>query len=339
MNALTKLVLILCTILPMSTAQAYGEKIISSQIGQNDKWYSVDTHFTSPSELTIQLISDDISGEWSVDILTQKDTYKSISCWKSISGKCIINPFDADWFETWYPAKKNYDKGLNRDLYKFRVTFTTTDGLKDEIYILWGLIPTRPIISNEVFSYVYDWEYDEIFPNGYFSFDVQSENAKKFVLYFSQSFLFEPMKELSEMLISRKYYDTTGFSRVGYDADWGEYVMVSAGNEFGYAQSELICTTSYITDEDILKRIEELKEQAGVEDVSIDVAAPSYRWNNSILTFSVPIENISVYNLKGILQCSIKDSDMLDLSHLPKGLYIITYQYKSQIFRTKISKS
>lgn len=333
MNALTKLVLILCTILPMSTAQAYGEKIISSQVGQNCEMYDINTHFTSPSELTIYLSNEFTRGKWSVEFLTKDDTYQSISCWRAYTGTCTISPAE---YVGWNYAKRIYDETLNQDLFQFRVSFTTTDGIKDEIYLLWGLLPTRPIISNVLFTYIYDWEYDDIYPNGNLSLDVYSKYAQKFEFNTSASGLFERPDWFGYVI----YYNADELLKVkDYKADWGEYIDIAAGNHFGYVHSDVICTTSYITDEEILKRIEELREQAGVEDVSIDVAAPSYRWNNSILTFSVPIENISVYNLKGILQCSIKDSDMLDLSHLPKGLYIITYQYKSQIFRTKISKS
>lgn len=334
MNAFLKKTFLFSIIL-FSTFDLYGETFISRQIEQNGKLYDIDTYFTSPSNLAINLTNKEFIGEWAVEVLTNTDDYTPITFNESFDRQCIINPFDASIKEVWWNSAKKIDNtALNRAFFQIRVSFTTENGKKDEIYLNWGLLPTRPIISNVDFTYQYNWEHDEIYPNGNFSFDVYSEYAQEFHMYYSQSFLFEPT-ELLTVMIS---YDTDGFSRLGYDADWGEYVQVVAVNYFGYVAGDLICTTSYITDEDILKRIEELREEADVKNISSDATAPSYQLKNSILTFDTMVENIYVYDLNGRLQYTAKGCNTVNLSTMPKGIYIIAYQYNSQIYRTKISK-
>lgn len=334
MNAFLKKTFLLSIIL-LSTIDLFGETLISRQIDQDGKLYDIDTYFTSPSNLTINLTNKEFIGEWAVEVLTNADDYMPITFNEPLDWQCTINPFDASIKEIWWNfAQKMDNEAFNRSFFQIRVSFTTEDGKKDEIYLNWGLLPTRPIISNVDFTYQYNWVHDEIYPNGNFSFDVYSEYAQKFHMYYSQSFLFEPTDLLTVMIS----YDTDGFSRLSYDADWGEYVQVVAVNYFGYVAGDLICTTSYITDEDILKRIEELKENAGLEDISTDVTAPSCQWKNSILTFDTMVENIYVYDLNGRLQYTVREGDTVDLSTIPKGIYIIAYQYNSQIYRTKISK-
>jgi len=332
MNAV--IIRLACAFLFLSGAHVCWANIISPQIEQNGKMLDADSYFTSPSDLTIYLTNELIRGEWKVEILTTKDTYQSFSCWRALTGKCIISPREYG-FDNWYDAKRIYNETLNRDFFQLRVSYTPEYGEREVVYVKLGLLPSRPVISNVAFTYTYDWKYDMIFPYGNFSFDVYSESAKIFHMHVSENSLFEQ----PDFFLFGVIYYSSDFLRINYeDADWGEYIYLSAGNDFGYVLSDVICTTSYITDEDILNRIDELRENAGVEDVATDVNAPSFRWDNSVLTFNTQIDQIYAYNLNGILLSSACGCDTLDLSNLPKGIYIIVYQYKSQLFKTKISK-
>lgn len=332
MNAVIRL--ILCALLSVLSLLGHGANILSSQIEQNGEMLDAENYFTSPSDLTVSLTNDLIRGKWTVEILTNDDDYQIFPCWYERTGKCIISPREYG-FDNWSNAMRIYNETLNRDFFQLRVSFTPKGEEREDVYLKLGLLPSRPIISNVEFTYTYDWKYDIIFPYGNFAFEVYSESAKIFQMHISENSLFE---QPEFFMFSRIFY-ASDFLMINYeDADWGEYIYLSAGNDFGYTHSEVISTTSYITDEDILKRIEELKENAGIEDVSTDAIAPSYRWNNSVLTFNTPIELAHVYDLSGRLQYTASECETMDLSNLSKGIYIIAYQYNSQIYRTKISK-
>lgn len=181
--------------------------------------------------------------------------------------------------------------------------------------------PVKPQISDITFDYTYDWEYDDIWPNGKFSFLVKADGATSFKLYWSESFLFSPPKNF------RFGEDIEGINevRIDFDADWGEYLTVAAGNQFGYSHSDIICTTDYITDPDVRKRIEELKQQAGITGTNLTPSTMKTTWDNNILTFSSPAYHVAVYNITGNLVMPPTTSQSLDLSHLPGGTYIIRY--------------
>ncbi len=323
----------------MSAGDLYGGNLISRQIEQNGSFYDAGTYFTSLSDLTIRLTDNEIDGDWNVAILNEKDEYVDIPFIITDYRQCVITPFDDTIIEiSWREAKKIYNESLNRDFFQLKVTYTASDKNKDEIYLKWGLVPSRPIISNIIFianSCDWDWEYDMIFPYGDFSFDVYSDNADRFNFNFSEGCLFEK----PDFFGCVRAYDASDNLRIYHDADWGEYFYIVATNYLGYSSSDVFCTTDYITDEIILRRIEELKNEAGIGDVSIDVAPPTYQWNNSTLTFNTQIDQIHIYDLSGRLCHKTDNCDTVDLSDLHNGFYIIVYQYKSQIYKTKIFKS
>ncbi len=340
MSMLFKKILLLGIIF-MSAGDLYGGNLISRQIEQNGSFYDAETYFTSLSDLTIRLTDNNIYGDWNVAILNEKDEYVDIPFIITDYRQCVITPFDETIKKiSRREAKKIYNESLNRDFFQLKVTYTASDKNKDEIYLKWGLVPSRPIISNVIFIANYcdwDWEYDMIYPYGDFSFDIYSENANYFNMYVSEGCLFE-LPDFFEHLVGH-LYNVPESTKMGYDADWGEFVFVSAINSFGAVHSDTICTTSYITDEMILKRIEELKNEAGIGDVSVDIAPPTYQWNNSTLTFNTQIDQIHIYDLSGQLCHKTDNCDTVDLSDLHNGFYIIVYQYKSQIYKTKIFKS
>lgn len=331
--------LFLLGIIFMSAGDLYGGNLISRQIEQNGSFYDAGTYFTSLSDLTIRLTDNDIYGDWNVAILNEKDEYVDIPFIITDYRQCVITPFDETIKKiSWREAKKIYNESLNRDFFQLKVTYTASDKNKDEIYLRWGWIPSRPIISNIIFianSCDWDWEYDMIFPYGDFSFDVYSDNADRFNFNFSEGCLFEKPDFFGCVIA----YDASDNLRINHDADWGEYIFIVATNYLGYSSSDVLCTTDYITDEIILRRIEELKNEAGIGDVSIDVAPPTYQWNNSTLTFNTQIDQIHIYDLSGRLCHKTDNCDTVDLSDLHNGFYIIVYQYKSQIYKTKIFKS
>lgn len=114
----------------------------------------------------------------------------------------------------------------------------------------------KPIISNVKFIYDFNWQDDMIYPDGIFSFDVSCEGATLFLFDCTQSFLFSKENLFFSWC---KYYEADNHVHISYDADWGEYIMISAySKDFRWVHSDTICTTDYITDEAILYRINEL---------------------------------------------------------------------------------
>ena len=150
---------------------------------------------------------------------------------------------------------------------------------------------------------------------------MKAEGATRFKLYWSESFLFSPPKNF------RFSEDIEGINevRIDFDADWGEYLTVAASNQFGYSHSDIICTTDYITDPDVRKRIEELKQQAGITGTNLMPSTIETTWDNNILTFNRPAYHVAVYNMTGSPVMPPTTTQSIDLSHLPGGTYIISY--------------
>lgn len=290
--------------------------IISSRISQDGECYNFNHIFTKDSPITFYLTDNSVKGNWNIALLSDSGTYENVSFYVDSKGNCIFTPSDISWGQ----AMKQFDESLNRDLFEIEVRFITDSDIQSSEFIHLGLLPSYPVISNEKFTYVYDWEWDDIWPNGNFSFTVESSGAKGFMMYFSDSFLFSPPK----FYRFSQYFKGNDSTIINYDADWGEYIRIETYNQYGAVINNPICTTSYITDESVLNRIAELEALADIETISTKTDLPV--WDNNILSFNQDMSFVQIYNLAGVCIESVQNISSIDLAHLSKGMYIVVYQ-------------
>lgn len=315
-QALFSVIIIACIGFTINAAQ-----IISPVVQQGGEVYDFFHVFTSPEELTFSLSDKSIAGEWSICMRTSNNGYEEVDA-KVESGDCVFNPRNVKWVD----AHREYDPESHRSLYEIRVSFKTDGDMEDVHTVKFGLLPKHPEISNISFTYVYNWDIDAIYPNGTFSFRVDAEGATSFRIHLTDWFLFS----------SENCFFSTGMSypqchdniEVVYDAEWGEYLKVDAWNEFGHVISDIICTTDYITDIDILNRIEELKRLAGTEDHFVDAQNSLEILENSIRA-AANISCLAIYNMQGQIILEQTGGDTMDISNIPKGMYIIAYTDKT----------
>ena len=316
----------------LNALSANGRNVISNTIEQDNRTFDFTETFTSPMPLKISIEDKICQGYWTISILTNSDIFEralniDINC-----VNCIIDPYKIDE-SIWQDAKRHYDSNLNRDIFKFRIDFTEECGVTDSKIINWALLPSRPIISRETFSYTFNWEDNDIYPNGDFSFIVKANDASGFLVNISESFLFEEPKFYPLC----KRYDGSSITEVSYKADWGEYLQVEAYNIFGSVLGDAICTTDYITDPAILERISELKS-ADIDILKISSSNSFISWLNNEISFSEVADKVYLYNCNGQLIDSWRDIEHLNISEYPNGIYIIVGIYNSKYYKLKILK-
>lgn len=317
-----------------------AQDLIKHEFKQDWKMHDLDKVITSPSVIWLYLTNENIEGEWYAEVLTKDNVYEDISSVFILDDhpdRCAIDPInviDPIKNTSWRNAKKIFDETLNRDLFEIKVTFTADDGSSDSVTLMWALIPSRPRIRDVEFTYEYDWEWDEIYPNGIFSFIVESEDADLYTLHISESFLYEPPGFFSWCMNTDASPEGT---LISYDADWGEYLVLVAINRFGSSVADVFCTTSYIHDQTILDRINEIKNNSSVE-IHPDSDASFFSWDGKTLNFIDRADKISLYSITGKLIGTWEYTDSIDLSDYPNDIYIVSYWYNSNNYNNKIIK-
>ncbi|MDE6552878.1 MAG: T9SS type A sorting domain-containing protein [Muribaculaceae bacterium] len=321
--------IILSIILACFSIQGKATNLISSKIEQSGVWKDNLSPILGYDPIKVVLNDPKIKGEWDLEMLDKWDHYKNIPGVQTFDGYCLITPeiLKNCW---WQDIAMEYDECLNRDLFILRLSFTDEAGNTESIILKWGLIPTRPIVSDVKFTYKYNWEWDDIWPNGHFIFKVESQDAERLEYNVTNSFQFGPP------FFFAYYYEIESQSPaiVDYDADWGEFIQVGAGNKYGFSHSEIICTTDYITDPEILNRIQEI---AAVENLEGDTEDPILNINNETITFSIPI-NITIYDISGKQIFFEKSTKEVSTSSFSSGIYLVSYRNAETTFTLKYLK-
>lgn len=310
-----------------NAASTSAKEFISHLVVQDSVMIDVNNIITSSAPLTINLVNQESKGFWNISILKDDDIFEDVSDISATDSTCTIDPNKISWIY----SKRHFDPILNRDYFKLNISFCDNNGNKDSILINWALVPSRPVISDIEFRYVYDWATDKIFPNGVFSFIVRSKDATSYWFNVSNSFLYEPPSYFNWCTEYDAYDETLIF----YDAEWGEYIFIEAYNTFGFAVSDMIHTTSYIHDQNILDRIEELRT-ASVENNHIGDPDSFIQLIDKNIIFPELAESASLYNSNGQLVNQWINIDTISTSDIPPGLYIIVCLHNTQIFKKKI---
>ncbi len=321
MNKILIIYILICCIPKLSSFYAIAGNLISPTVSSNGVEYDIEDTFSDPIELRFSLIDRKMSGEWKMWAKLKNNSYELLYSTANKDGNFSFIPDDVSWPEA-YCRKHIYDMNLDRFISPLKIEFIADNGVTDSFEIRIALIPQRPRISEVAFKYEYNWAWDDIYPNGWFSLKIESKGAAGYNMNYSRSHLHSP--DDAHMLFEyEQSFDYTPTETIGYDADWGEYICFDAINKYGAVRSDTICTTSYITDKKILDRIEELKKQSKIK-YSI-LSDSDYSYHGNILSFNKPMKDISVYTSNGILTKHSSEINEINLEELTSGIYIIKY--------------
>jgi len=285
----------------------------------------------SSCPIQISLVDPAENGKWVVEHLKYYGEYEPELTCKNIGTPLILNPEELSWRNS-YRDKSN----PQYHLYVIKVSFYADDKSVDSIQLKWNLLPSKPAISVVDFIYTYNFEDDSIWPNGYLILTAQSDNVEEYCLWASETFLFEP----PSMFHCGFPYDANeeGCTYFEYDADWGEYIAIEAINKFGTIYSETICSTDYIKDPEVLKRLEEIKNGLSVEEISTTQSQPYSRIKDNTIVFETTVDNPRIVDISGKLICSVQSGADIDISDFPSGFYILTYSINSKPYQSKFLK-
>lgn len=338
------LTIAICSLFLPRAFQAQGGELISPIIEQNDESFGFDHVVTDVSPLTFSLTDEHLSGKWEVNILSNGGAYVEVPSTVQSQNQCIFDPTQLT-LTICMQARRFYDSSLNRDLFELQINFVSDNGIKTTRSLKIALIPGRPVISDICLTYEhYDWEFDSLMDSSVdywdtdFSFNIKSPGATKFTMYVTDSFLFK----FTQWLYCEDFRGINE-AKINYPADWGEYVLVSISNQFGYVHSDTLYTTDYINDPVILARIEELRQQAGISEPTVEEeASDTFSWDNNTLTFDNTVSEVYVYDVSGHLLLQSHNVETMDLSYLHGGIYIVAYKratnQNSILNKTKIIK-
>lgn len=297
----------------------YSENLISDSIYQSGISYDFNHVFSEASPLHFSLIDSEVTGKWSCALMANNENMIDISV-DALGGYCNFDPRSVP-FSIWQDeAFRTFNSLDNRDEFTLYVSFRSESGKYDERSIQLALLPSRPSINNIQFEYCYDWEYDQIYPNGTLSFEIEANNSNSFFLHHSESFL-PPSDNVFFPFV--KEFKVGNNATLSYGADWGEYISVSAGNDFGFVHSDTLYTTDYIRDENVINRINEILNSVSNIPAIDDVI--SFSWDNKIIRFETVPRHCSVYSLEGNKVNVACEKGEINLSNMKDGIYILSY--------------
>ena len=204
--------------------------------------------------------------------------------------------------------------------------------LMDSMELTFNLAPSKPIIANINFDYIFDWEADVICPDGILTADLISQRADDYLIRYSQQCLFELLDDNTGFpfplceIIEAGENDTTKFV---YDwVDWGSYVAFDARNKYGSAISDTICSTDYITDPAVLARLEEIRlGRTGINEAFIRNFPLKFDIKENVLSLKGDVSSfseISIYDISGRMLIFVDNAQNVDISQLVNGFYILS---------------
>lgn len=326
---------LLSLVVLLGATKLYPADMISELVMQDGSGYSFNHVFENDGALCFALKDGAPVGRWSCALKLEDGVYAEVPS-STVGGECFYNPTETSW-GAWKNAMREYDEQRNQELFMLRVSFRTDEGIEDSRELKLALLPTNPEFEVVDFVYTYNWDEDYIELGAEFSFSVNTIGAKYLELYQTLGNEFEPgwFGIRATLNISDPIHIM--------DYDWGTFIKVSAGNEFGWVYSDIICTTDYITDAAVLQRIEELRTQASIDQVSTDLSSSDVKiqWHDNHLVFSDRVSKAALYSIDGRLCCQWADTQDIDVLEFSSGMYIVVYSPEkdsSKIYQYKFSK-
>ncbi len=249
--------------------------LINRTATQGGRTYDLTHIFIGDEPIRFSLADPRVEGKWTAFILGHDKEFHGVNLSTETEYDFYPQAFKNNSISDfgWYDAHKSYDPDLNRNFYTIRVAYTPSVvyhyGARDTVEFKLALGPTRPVISNVKYSDIVSSLSDNgsLYLNGMFSFDVESEDATSINLGYSNSHSFGD-EDTFAWFWTDSFDATPPVTNVSYNADWGEFVTITAKNEYETIRAEdTLLTTDYITDEEILDYIKALEEQVSVDNL------------------------------------------------------------------------
>lgn len=208
---------------------------------------------------------------------------------------------------------------------------------KDSVAILLNMCPSKPKLLDSDFTYN-GFDFDEFYFTGAkFTFTVSSERCKSLHAEGAHWYFWggnDYFDEILEILFPEqvKVDDTTFFLQTPpYENLFGlkEQIFFVASNEYGYSQnSDTLLVSDYIKDEELLDKI---KETLNIDQVSTE--ATHLEGRNLLVGDAV--KKVMIFNGHGQMVMESNNCGSINLSKLPKGVYLITTVTKTNKKVTK----
>lgn len=326
----------------------HAQNLISEDIEQNGTVYGFGHVLTEAAPLIFSLRDNDTEGEWNVGILNPDGGYVDTEFETENSGKCIFNL--ATVARQFRSSARLYDDLDERCFFQIKVSSRTNDGVDYQRFVRLRLVPTKPVLYDINFNCVYENDYD--FIHGYtaeenmFSFTAESAKATSMLIYFLSDYFWpcfggEDQEKLLAYHCTEYYEGKNGKFRINEELfNWGQYIFAYARNELGLSpKCDPILTTWYITDPDILARIEELRQLSALDHPDADMNTPHVVWQHNAVRSDTELRTLSVYDMLGSLCGQYHKVSSVDLSHLRRGVYVVTYEISdNQSGKLKIAR-
>lgn len=271
------------------------------------------------------------------------DTLVEVLKSSELSNSFVLDLAGIDWSERFYCFTFENDPNL---YYKGIVQISNNGVVEDELCITLNLLPSRLIIENVSFEYVYDWDEDVIFPNGKLAVEIRTGNRgqDEFVAWYSECCIFEQPRAFYYGVPFNINANVEELTMYTDDAvDWGMYMFFRARNQYGYTFSDTIYTTDYITDAAVLARLKEIeKERMSMTGDNISNSDKyGVALENGELLFKGDLDSVltvDICDVAGKLLRHQNNGNAINLADMSRGCYIARYKTNSGIFIFKFIK-
>lgn len=205
------------------------------------------------------------------------------------------------------------------------------ENILDSKEISFNVLPTKPIIQNVTYSNCYIDNFNTSFNYliGQWNMDIVYSSAERINII--QSLCWSKSKDNSKFSLIEPRTTEQGMSGIikysNDKMDWGIWIYALAINKYGAVSSDTICSTDYITDPEILARIEEWRlQQAGVNEIDSPTNTLTFKLHHDHISIDIApslIGKAIISDCYGRLTTAIFDNDGIDISQLSPGVYIL----------------
>ena len=323
-------------------SQTYAQKISSHITLQNGREVSKEYAFLENDVCTFHV--DDVlteeSAKWAFAVFNGETNSFMIKVWQEESSKDFIVSADMVERNVWHSEAKRFEyEGDSSRYFKGCIYLFINEEKKDSMIVLFNLLPSKPKVIDASFTYTrYDWDYDDFYPD-YATFNIIFFSARctKLIVETGDPFFFEFPHDkrlyfnIKDIVFPsfENYYLTADVDKF---ADWGQYYRFIAQNDYGNSYvSDTIVTTDYITDPAILARLEEIRQEvSSISDISKDEDIHIFSKHDYIEVQGNKflVSNLTLFDMNGKIVRQQKNGEDMNISDLPKGLYIISCQTK-----------
>ena len=262
------------------------------------------------------------SGEYEFTITTSDTNsipwYRTESCEKDEYGRTI--EYFSDGILT--PEGDTLTKGCIKLEDKSGNTLYEAD-------LLFNLRPGKPLLENVSYEYsIVRCENHFLDLDGFWTIFLEAERAEQANLVFNgrgKIFSFDQKQENIRYSVNT-FVDNCATTVIPY-INWGTFLTGVAINQYGSGSysNDTLCSTDYITDPYILDKINELKENAGVEPINLNVNWSATR-DGDAFSFTAGMlagARADIYDAWGRRNNCAIDGDRIDISGLAPGVYML----------------